>query len=154
MYCGSGLNLSFYSPQVQCVYGVDPSVELGQLARKEAAAWSTKVEFLSQSAEELLPLAKCEYGHGRHNPDPLFHLERSQRLLEMKRVLKPSGRLIFLEHGRAPDAGVVLWRTASHRSGSGLRAVATSIARLISSPVMQDSTSPSSGPITSPARAP
>ena len=39
------------------MYGVDPSVELGQLARKTAADGSTKVEFLSQSAEKPLPLA-------------------------------------------------------------------------------------------------
>ena len=56
---GSGLNLPFYSPEVQCVFGMDPSVELGQLARKRAAAGSTKAEFLSQSAEEPLPLANA-----------------------------------------------------------------------------------------------
>ena len=36
---GSGLNLEFYSPEVQRVYGVDPSVELQQMARKRAG-WS------------------------------------------------------------------------------------------------------------------
>ena len=28
----------------------------------------------------------------------------------MKRVLNPGGRLIFIEHGRSPDAGVVSWQ--------------------------------------------
>jgi len=107
---GSGLNLPFYSPQVQCVYGVDPSVELGQLARKRAAAGSTKVEFLSQSAEEPLPLANASMDTVVITWTLCSIPNAPNALEEMKRVLKPSGRLIFLEHGRAPDPGVVLWQ--------------------------------------------
>ena len=54
---GSGLNLPYYSSQVQRVYGVDPSLELQQMARRRVRAGSLEVEFLSQSAEEPLPLA-------------------------------------------------------------------------------------------------
>src|SRR5712691_559243 len=54
---GSGLNLPFYSSRVQHVYGVDPSLELQQMARKRVAAGPFEVEFLSQSAEDRLPLA-------------------------------------------------------------------------------------------------
>src|SRR6266581_9148128 len=43
---GSGLNLPFYSPDVQHVYGVDPSLELQRLARKRAETRPLKVEFL------------------------------------------------------------------------------------------------------------
>ena len=107
---GSGLNLPFYSPQVQCVYGVDPSVELGQLARKRAAAGSTKVEFLSQSAEDPLPLANASMDTVVITWTLCSIPNAPNALEEMKRVLKPSGRVIFLEHGRAPDPGVVLWQ--------------------------------------------
>src|SRR5437660_11799188 len=54
---GSGLNLPFYSSQVQRVSGVDPSLELQRIARKRAAAGLFNVEFLLQSAEEQLPLS-------------------------------------------------------------------------------------------------
>jgi ubiquinone/menaquinone biosynthesis C-methylase UbiE len=107
---GSGLNLPFYPSQVRCVYGVDPSRELQRMARRRAATGPVKVEFLTQSAEEPLPLgnasidtvvvtwALCSI------PDP------QEAVAEMKRVLRPNGRLIFLEHGRSPHPGVAAWQ--------------------------------------------
>jgi ubiquinone/menaquinone biosynthesis C-methylase UbiE len=53
---GSGLNLPFYTAQVERVYGVDPSLELQHMARAKVGAGQTEVEFLSQSAEKLMPL--------------------------------------------------------------------------------------------------
>jgi len=107
---GSGLNLPFYSPEVQRVYGVDPSVELGLLARERAAGGSTRVEFLSQSAEEPLPLANASMDTVVLTWTLCSIPNAPNALQEMKRVLKPSGRLIFLEHGRAPDPGVAVWQ--------------------------------------------
>lgn len=107
---GSGLNLRFYSSEVCRVYGVDPSPELQNMARKRMASQTLNVEFLSQSAEDDLPLSDgtidtvvmtwtlCSI------PDPL------KALRQVKRVMKADGRLIFIEHGRAPDAGVAAWQ--------------------------------------------
>jgi ubiquinone/menaquinone biosynthesis C-methylase UbiE len=107
---GSGLNLPFYSAEVHRVYGVEPSPELQKMARKRMAGQAIKVEFLSQSAEGDLPLSErsidtvvmtwtlCSI------PDPL------KALRQMKRVLKAGGRLIFVEHGRAPDSRVAAWQ--------------------------------------------
>src|SRR3989442_13148115 len=53
---GSGLNLPYYSPEVQRVYGVDPSLELQRMARKRAAAGRLPVEFLAQSPGQPRPL--------------------------------------------------------------------------------------------------
>src|SRR6266478_8906522 len=52
---GSGLNLPFYSSQVRRVYGLEPSFELQRMARALDAP--VVVEFLSQSAEDPVPLA-------------------------------------------------------------------------------------------------
>jgi ubiquinone/menaquinone biosynthesis C-methylase UbiE len=107
---GSGLNLPFYSSEVGRVYGVEPSVALQEMARRRAAAGRTKVEFLSQSAEEVLPLAD-ESVDTIVMTWTLCSIPDAQRALaQMKRVLKGDGRLLFIEHGRSPDAGVVAWQ--------------------------------------------
>ena len=107
---GSGLNLPFYSSQVEHIYGLDPSVELQRLARDRASGAPVKVEFLTQSAEDAIPLAIAAIDTAVLTwtlcsiPDP------SKALGEIRRVLKPSGRLIFIEHGRAPEPRVVAWQ--------------------------------------------
>lgn len=107
---GSGLNLPFYSPDVHRVYGVEPSPELQKMARKRVAGQTVKVEFLPQSAEEPLPLSDKSIDTVVI-PWTLCSISDAPRALQqMKRVLKPSGRLIFVEHGRAPDSGVAAWQ--------------------------------------------
>lgn len=107
---GSGLNLPFYSTAVQHVYGVDPSIELQKKAREQVHRTHAKVDFLRQSADSPLPL-----------PDAIIDTVVStwtlcsipnavEALKEMRRVLKPAGSFIFVEHGRAPDMRVVAWQ--------------------------------------------
>lgn len=106
---GSGLNLPFYSSTVSHV-GVDPSLELQQLAFQKQRIHSNKIEFLTQSAEEAigLPAASVDTAVITWTlcsiPDPARALE------QVKRVLKPEGRLIFVEHGHAPDPSVAKWQ--------------------------------------------
>ena len=107
---GSGLNLPYYSPDVQRVYGVDPSLELQRMARKRAAAGRLPVEFLAQSAEQPLPLPNASIDTVVVNWTLCSIPDVSPALQQMHRVLKPSGRLIFLEHGRATDPRVVAWQ--------------------------------------------
>jgi len=107
---GSGLNLPFYSPEVRRVYGVDPSLELQRLARQRASGARVRIEFLPQSAEEVLPLDSGSIDTVVVTWSLCSIPDTSKALGQMKRVLKPDGRLIFLEHGRAPDPGVVAWQ--------------------------------------------
>ena len=107
---GSGLNLPFYSAEVHRVYGVDPSPELQKIARKRVAGQAIKVEFLSQSVEETLPLSDGSVDTVVITWTLCSISDPSRALQQMKRVLKPSGRLIFVEHGRAPDSGVAVWQ--------------------------------------------
>jgi ubiquinone/menaquinone biosynthesis C-methylase UbiE len=107
---GSGLNLPFYSSEVDQVYGVDPSPELQAKARERAVDISLQVKFLTQSAEEPIPLdagsidtvvmtwTVCSIP----NPSSAFE--------QVKRLLKPRGGFIFLEHGLAPDSNIAAWQ--------------------------------------------
>jgi ubiquinone/menaquinone biosynthesis C-methylase UbiE len=106
---GSGLNLPFYSRGVEQVIGLDPSPKLLAMARQANRPKSRIVAFIEGSAEQI-PLEKgtidtivmtwalCSI------PDP------ARALREIHRVLKPTGHLLFVEHGRAPDPNVVRWQ--------------------------------------------
>lgn len=107
---GSGLNLPFYSSQVRQVYGVDPSVELQRLARKRLPNGPIEIEFLTQSAENHLPLTAESVDTVVCTWTLCSIPDAPKALHQMRRVLKADGRLIFLEHGRAPDPGVAAWQ--------------------------------------------
>ena len=106
---GSGLNLPFYSPAVKHLYAVDPSPELLAMTRRKAEGMTFPVDLRCESAERLsldgrsidtivMTWALCTI------PNP------AQALREMARVLKPQGRMIFVEHGLSPDSGVRAWQ--------------------------------------------
>lgn len=106
---GSGLNSPMYGSGVRRLYALDPSEGLLRMARGPAARVSFPVEFLHGSAEAI-PLAEASVDDVVTTwtlctiPDPVMALR------EMHRVLRPAGRLIFVEHGRAPEPAVVRWQ--------------------------------------------
>ena len=106
---GSGLNLPFYSSSIAHLFGVDSSPELLSMAHRKLNALPYRVELFCRSAEELmlddrsfdtvvLTWTLCSIQH------PL------RSLAEIKRVLKPDGRLLFIEHGLSPDPKVQEWQ--------------------------------------------
>jgi len=106
---GSGLNLPFYSPTVQQVIGLDPSPKLLAMARRTERPGSGKVEFVEGSAEEI-PLEDASIDTVVTTWTLCSVPDASRALGEMRRVLRPAGRLLFVEHGRAPDPSVVRWQ--------------------------------------------
>jgi ubiquinone/menaquinone biosynthesis C-methylase UbiE len=107
---GSGLNLPFYSSAVQRIYGVDPSLELQRMALKRATVTRARVEFLSQSTEDALPLRDGTIDTVVMTWTLCSIPDTSRALRQMKRVLRGSGRLVFIEHGRSPDSGTAAWQ--------------------------------------------
>jgi|SRR5215472_1314444 len=107
---GSGLNFRHYPPEVRRIYGVDPSIELQHMARKRTASGTIPIEFLAQSAEQPLPLPDASVDTVVMTWTLCSIPNGSMALQQLRRVLKPFGRLIFIEHGRAPDPRISGWQ--------------------------------------------
>jgi ubiquinone/menaquinone biosynthesis C-methylase UbiE len=106
---GSGLNIPFYTRAVTKLYGVDPSAELLERARGQAARASFPVELLNRRADRL-PLADASIDTVVVTWSLCSIADAADALREMHRVLKPGGVLLFVEHGLSPDASVRTWQ--------------------------------------------
>jgi ubiquinone/menaquinone biosynthesis C-methylase UbiE len=106
---GSGLNLPLYSQNVQQVIGLDPSPKLLEMARRVKRRSLPLVDFIEGSAEEI-PLESAAVDTVVTTWTLCSIPDAARALREMHRVLKPGGRLLFVEHGRAPDPNVVWWQ--------------------------------------------
>jgi ubiquinone/menaquinone biosynthesis C-methylase UbiE len=106
---GSGLNLPFYSQKAEQVIGLDPSPKLLSMARQVARPTLGPVEFVEGSAEAI-PLDNASVDTVVTTWTLCSIPDAPRSLLEMHRVLKPGGRLLFVEHGRAPNASVRWWQ--------------------------------------------
>ena len=107
---GSGLNIPFYNKtKIKQLYGLDPSKELLDIAKSVAKKENLEIEFLECGAESIPLLDKsidtvlitytmCTI--------PDVALSNS----EIIRVLKDDGKLLFCEHGLAPDKNIVKWQ--------------------------------------------
>lgn len=107
---GSGLNLEFYDPKkVSAVVGVDPSADMQKLATERAAKISIPVEMIAlelgqiKAADASFDSIVCTF-------TLCTITDAVAALKEMRRVLKPQGRLLFCEHGLAPDPTVIRWQ--------------------------------------------
>lgn len=107
---GTGLNLPFYDAgRVIELVGVEPSLTMHHLAMKRSHKARLPVELVGIGAERL-PLADHVFDTVVSTytlctiPDPVLALR------ELRRVLAPGGRLLFSEHGKAPDESVRKWQ--------------------------------------------
>jgi len=106
---GSGLNLPFYRHTVERVFGIDPSGSLLGRAFRAGKASAVPVELIEGSAEAV-PLEDRTVDTVVTTWTLCSIPDAGRALAEMRRVLRPGGRLLFVEHGRAPDAGVQSWQ--------------------------------------------
>ena len=107
---GSGLNLPFYDKtKVDEIWGLDPSEELSEMARTVATHEGMKVNFISSGAEEI-PLPDDHFDSVLITYTMCTIPEVIRANTEIRRVLKNQGKMIFCEHGVAPDDNIRKWQ--------------------------------------------
>jgi len=107
---GSGINIPYYNPEkVEKVWGLEPSEGMRRKAQPRVEAAPFDLEWLGLPGEEIplddnsadtivLTYTLCTIPDWRAAVD------------QMRRVLKPGGKLLFSEHGKAPDEAVLKWQ--------------------------------------------
>jgi len=106
---GSGHNLACYPSTVQRVVAIDPSMLGAKLARKRIASAPFPVECIALEGEKLAA-ADASFDCVVSTFTLCTMVDPAAALAQMRRVLKPGGRLFFVEHGRAPDPEVRRWQ--------------------------------------------
>jgi ubiquinone/menaquinone biosynthesis C-methylase UbiE len=106
---GAGPNLEFYPAGVKEILALEPSAKLIAMAQRAAGKSAISVKFLEASAEAI-PLESGKVDSVVMTWTLCSIPDALQALQEMRRVLKPGGRLLFVEHGQSPDASVRKWQ--------------------------------------------
>lgn len=107
---GSGLNFPYYDlDRIERVWGLEPSAGMRPLGARAAARAGVEVEFIDLPGEEIpLEDAVVDTVLTTYTLCSIHDLDAA--LGQMRRVLRPEGRLVFCEHGAAPDASVRRWQ--------------------------------------------
>ncbi|HYT69002.1 MAG TPA: class I SAM-dependent methyltransferase [Vicinamibacterales bacterium] len=107
---GSGLNLPFYADAAIQIIGLDPSAKLLAMARAGHPGTATRPIELIEGSAETIPLEDKSIDTVVTTWTLCTIPDVNAALREMRRVLKPSGALLFVEHGRSPDEKVRRWQ--------------------------------------------
>jgi len=108
---GSGLNLPFYSKNIEKLTAIDPSKELWNRTLVNLKTLPFDFEFLIAEAENI-PATNNSFDTIVITYTLCTIPNLQSAFLEIKRVLKPNGKLLFCEHGKAPDTFVQKYQTA------------------------------------------
>ena len=118
---GSGLNFEHYNfDKIDEIVGVDPAVSSIAIARSRSSQYNSKISFIESSAESIA-LESSSFdcvvvGYSLCTiPEPL------KALAEVRRLMKPTGSLLFMEHGLAPEQNIQKWQ---HRLTPGWKKIA------------------------------
>ena len=108
--CGGGTNLQFYDwSRVNSLSGVDPSPELLGRAQ-DALLRSGRSANFANGIAEALPFENSSFDSVVTTFTLCSVQDPTAALSEVRRVLRPGGRLIFLEHGKAPEPAAANWQ--------------------------------------------
>jgi len=107
---GSGLNLPFYDKgKIKRLTGIDPSLELWNRNTVDVRKLPYEFSFIRATAENI-PADSDSFDTVVMTYTLCTIPDTYRALTEIRRVLKTGGKLLFCEHGIAPDKGVQRWQ--------------------------------------------
>ena len=109
---GTGLNLQHYPPAVARLTIIDPERMLEARVTRRIAAAAMPVEKMYLDASGRLPFADDSFDGVATTFTLCTIPDTAAALDEMRRVLKPEGLMVFLEHGRSDDRRIAKWQDA------------------------------------------
>ena len=110
--CGSGTNFPLYdSGRVSRLHAIEPATGMVQRARQSWEKINSPIDFsLHQCGAEAIPLDDKTVDTAVITFVLCTIPDWRSALHEVRRVLKPGGRVLFSEHGLAPDDRVQRWQ--------------------------------------------
>ena len=110
---GTGANLQHYPRTIEELVCTEPEEPMARRLRRKAETSGLRVQVVETGAEHL-PFEDGSFDTAVTTL-VLCTVEDPERAVsELARVLKPGGRLIFLEHVRSPDPGLAKWQDRLH----------------------------------------
>ena len=107
---GSGLNVPYYDrSKVRKIWALEPSAGMRRKARPAVDETDMDIEFINLPGEQI-PLDDNSVDTILMTYTLCTITDTKTALEGMRRVLRPGGRLLFCEHGRAPDENVRRWQ--------------------------------------------
>ena len=107
---GSGLNVPYYDPsKVKKIWALEPSEGMRRKAQPAVNGADMDIEFIALPGEQI-PLDDDSVDTVLMTYTLCTIADTEAALQGMRRVLKPEGRLLYCEHGKAPDDNVARWQ--------------------------------------------
>lgn len=128
---GTGANLRFYGPGIEELVIAEPEEPMARRLEKKLAGSALTVRLVRAPAEAL-PFEDASFDVAVSTLVLCTVDDPPRALGELRRVLKPGGRLVFLEHVRAEDPRLASWQDRLHgvhlRLAHGCRCNRTTVA--------------------------
>jgi ubiquinone/menaquinone biosynthesis C-methylase UbiE len=104
---GSGVNLPLYTDRATEILGLDPHPKLLAMASEKPRSIPSK---LIEGSAESIPLDDASVDTVVSTWSLCTIRDVTAALAEIRRVVKPNGQLLFVEHGLAPETSVQKWQ--------------------------------------------
>src|SRR5262245_35220935 len=106
---GTGANLPFYGEGVETITVVEPEAPMARRLARRIREQSRAVELVEAPAEQL-PFADTHFDTVVSTLVLCTVIDQARALRELRRVLKPGGRLLFIEHVRSDEPRLASWQ--------------------------------------------